>query len=201
MRAIRILVVQAEVVDISTDAPRGSDIFLVDTNVWFWTAYSKASLARGYRTNYDAYLKLALGAGARLYVCGLSQSELIHLIEKTERTLFNATLHPKDFRQNFPAERATVVSEASIAWGVVQNIAQIVDLHVDSTMTTRVLTRFQTCAMDGYDLISAEAMFEHGIPQIITDDGDFGCVAGVTLFTANQSVLRDATLQTKLLTR
>jgi len=35
--------VQAEVVDIRTDRPRATDIFLVDTNVWFWTTYAIAS--------------------------------------------------------------------------------------------------------------------------------------------------------------
>jgi predicted nucleic acid-binding protein len=195
------LIVHADVVDISNDAPNGADIFLVDTNVWFWTAYSKASLARGYRRNYDAYLKKALIASSRLYVSGLSQSELIHLIEKTERELFNAALYPKTFRQNYPTQRALVVSEASAAWGVVQNIAEIVDLRVNEQMTTKVLARFQTCAMDGYDLISAEAMFEHGIPQVITDDGDFACVPGITLFTANQAVLRDAAVQSKVVIR
>ncbi|WP_309740879.1 MULTISPECIES: hypothetical protein [unclassified Chamaesiphon] len=34
--------VQAEVVDILSDRPQQSDIFLVDTNVWVWQTYPNA---------------------------------------------------------------------------------------------------------------------------------------------------------------
>jgi hypothetical protein len=34
--------VQAEVIDIRTDRPQQSDIFLVDTNVWIWQTYPNA---------------------------------------------------------------------------------------------------------------------------------------------------------------
>jgi hypothetical protein len=56
------LTIQAEVVDIAGDSPVESDIFLVDTNVWFWTAYSRASLSSNYKVGYDIYLKQALAA-------------------------------------------------------------------------------------------------------------------------------------------
>ena len=35
--------VQAEVVNINVDTPRAEDVFMVDTNVWYWLTYSKAS--------------------------------------------------------------------------------------------------------------------------------------------------------------
>jgi hypothetical protein len=195
------LSVQADVIDISTDSPQASDIFLVDTNVWYWTAYSKASLSSYYRSDYDAYLKKALVAGAKLYVSGLSQSELMHSIERTERELFNPSIPAKEFRHNHAAQRTTVVTEVTTAWGVVKNIAEIIDLRVDAGMTQRVITRCHSCAMDGYDLISAEAMFQHAILQVLTDDGDFAVVGGVRLFTANRNVLTAARSQGRLLVR
>src|ERR1700733_6281352 len=141
------LIVRAEVVDISGDTPTGSDIYLVDTNVWFWTAYAKASVSSSYQSGYDAYLKKALGAGSRLYVSGLSQSELIHQIEETEREIFSVTVRRKEFRHNHPAQRASVVTEATAAWAVVQNIASTIDLRVDQGMTARVITRCHSGAM------------------------------------------------------
>jgi hypothetical protein len=39
------------------------------------------------------------------------------------------------------------------------------------------------------------------VTQLISDDGDFGCVAGLTLFTANARVLTAARSQGRLLTR
>ena len=38
------IVIRADVVDISKDTPRNNENFLVDTNVWYWMTYSKASL-------------------------------------------------------------------------------------------------------------------------------------------------------------
>jgi hypothetical protein len=35
--------IQANVIDITTDVPKASDKFLVDTNVWYWLTYPAAS--------------------------------------------------------------------------------------------------------------------------------------------------------------
>ena len=35
--------IQAEVVDITTDLPTSNDAFLVDTNIWYWMTYHRAS--------------------------------------------------------------------------------------------------------------------------------------------------------------
>src|ERR1700722_13816190 len=120
------LAVQADVIDISGDNPLASDIFLVDTNVWYWTAYSRASLSQSYRSDYDLYLKKALAVGSRLYVSGLCQSELMHSIEKTERLLFSTTISPKEFRHNHAPQRSAVVAEVASAWGVVRNVAEVI---------------------------------------------------------------------------
>jgi predicted nucleic acid-binding protein len=195
------VLIQADVVDIAADSPKPSDVFLVDTNVWFWTAYSKASITKSYRATYASYLTKALAAGSRLYVSGLSQAELIHVIEKAEMELFGKTKELKEFRYNFPAQRTMVVSEATTAWSVVQNMAVTVDVLVDDDMHKRTLARLSTCTMDAYDLISAEVMFEEGIPQVLTSDMDFASVPGITLFTANQRVLLAAQSDKKLLVR
>lgn len=87
--------VQAEVVDISADTPKTEDAFLVDTNVWYWLTYSRASQSARppayYQTsNYPNYTNAALGAGARIFQSGLSLAELTHLIEKAEREIYAA---------------------------------------------------------------------------------------------------------------
>lgn len=38
-------IVQADVIDITVDSPQKGDIFLVDTNVWYWLTYPPASLS------------------------------------------------------------------------------------------------------------------------------------------------------------
>lgn len=37
--------IQAQIVDIRKDSPRSEDIFLVDTNVWYWHAYTNANVS------------------------------------------------------------------------------------------------------------------------------------------------------------
>jgi hypothetical protein len=59
------------VVDIHSDTPSSSDIFLVDTNVWYWMTYQRASSGdqppKSYQTNqYPSYISQALSMGSRL---------------------------------------------------------------------------------------------------------------------------------------
>jgi hypothetical protein len=44
--------VQAEVVDIWSDAPKNNDIFLVDTNAWYWYTYTNASISSRSLSDY-----------------------------------------------------------------------------------------------------------------------------------------------------
>jgi hypothetical protein len=86
--------VQAEVVDIRSDSPKKEDIFLVDTNAWYWYTYTNASISsRPYQiTDYPSYLAKAISANSLLLYCGLSLAELAHNIEQVERKIFSSTL-------------------------------------------------------------------------------------------------------------
>lgn len=196
-------VVQAEVVNIRSDQPKKDDIFLVDTNVWYWLTYTKASTsANNYQiTYYPSYIAKAFSAQSLLLYCGLSLSELAHNIEQTEKQIFSSALKPKEYRHNYPAERANVIAEIQAAWSQVTSIAVSTDITVDEATTNSALTRFSTQPLDGYDLLILEAMDKAGIVQVITDDGDYVTVPGIRVFTANQNVLTAARNKSKLLTR
>lgn len=195
--------VKAEVVDIGSDLPQKDDIFLVDTNVWYWLTYTPASTsAKSYQINdYPAYLTKIISAQGLLLYCGLSLAELAHIIEKAEREIFSTTLKPKEYRHNKPTERANVVAEVIAAWGQVTSIAVSTDITIDETTTNASLTRFQTQLLDGYDLLILEAMDKAGVVQVITDDGDYVTVPGIKVFTANRNVITAARNQGKLITR
>ncbi len=201
--------VQAEVVDISADAPRAEDVFLVDTNVWYWLTYSRASQSARppayYQTsNYPNYTNAALGAGARIFQSGLSLAELTHLIEKAEREIYEATngqIGTKEYRHNLPAERAQVFAEVQAACGLVTTLAEPLTVTIDSPTATSALNRLQTEKVDGYDLFILESMRSHGVVQVITDDGDFATVPGIQVFTANRNVIQAARAQGRLITR
>lgn len=209
-------VVQAQVVDLRIDTPKPGESFLVDSNVWFWTTYPRATLGsrppRAYQLrDYPTYLRNALSVGANLHWCGLALSELSHRIEKVEHEIWNATEQaaarpgclPKEFRHNLPAERVRVAQEIEIAWKAVESLGSILPAPVliDAANTTQALAELRTSPLDGYDIFFLQATRTCGVMQIISDDGDLCCVTALTLFTSNNSVLGAAQAQGKLLVR
>lgn len=207
--------VQATVVDITADTPKAGDAFLVDTNVWYWLTYSRASQSArppaNYQTShYPNYTNTALGAGARIFQSGLSLAELTHLIEKAEYEIFaqaNPAIFPnpgkfdKNFRHDRIYERRQAVSEIEAAWAQVTSLAESLTINIDAPTATAALARLQTEKVDGYDLFILESMKCNGVVQVITDDGDFATVAGIQVFTANRNVIQAARIQGKLLKR
>lgn len=72
---------------------------------------------------------------------------------------------------------------------------------IDAPTTSAALNRIQTEKVDGYDLFILESMKNHGVVQVITDDGDFSTVPDIQVFTANRNVIRAARDQGKLVSR
>lgn len=101
--------VQADVIDIMTDSPQKGDIFLVDTNVWYWLTYPPASLSlTTYQSIYSNYITDTFTAGATLCCSGLSLAELAHIIEREEKKLSSysfSRINNKEYRHNYPSER------------------------------------------------------------------------------------------------
>ena len=204
-------IIQADIIDIKTDTPQQSDIFFVDTNVWFWQTYTNAGFgANSYQLsnypNYPNYINLALSNGATLTYSGLTLAELAHIIEKTEYDIYvksNGYLRIKEYRHNYPIERANVVTEVQLAWSQVKALAVPIELTVDDKITDAAITRFKTQAVDGYDLLLLEAISRAGTGQVkvITDDMDYSVVPDIQVFTSNNYVIQEATKQKKLLVR
>jgi hypothetical protein len=76
--------------NIQADNPQQGDIFLVDTNVWFWQTYTNAGFGTKASKfgNYLQYINQALLNGATLTYSGLILAELAHIIEKTEYEIY-----------------------------------------------------------------------------------------------------------------
>ena len=201
------LKVNASVVDISSDTPKPEDVFLVDTNVWYWMTYSRASTAgaKVYQIrSYPTYTNSALAANATIYQSGVSIAELSHIIEKSEREIFNKTnpvVSTKEYRHNFPVERASVCLEINSACMQVLALGESMDISIDSEVVKSALSHLKACSVDGYDLFLLEAMAARGVTQVITDDGDFATVPGITVFTANRNIVQAAKTQGKLIVR
>lgn len=70
---------QASVIDIKNDIPQKQDIFIVDTNVWFWETYNDAAFSIRSRDrykliDYSNYLIQAFENEATLAYSGLTHS-------------------------------------------------------------------------------------------------------------------------------
>lgn len=204
--------VQADVVDITGDTPLSTDAFWVDTNIWYWQTYSRASMRtsapRPYQLrDYPNYLQACLASSCSIYWIGLSLSELARQIEDGEKEIAESSgaipprTSSKTFRHDFPNERSGVVTEIENAWAAIETIATPLHLLVDQPLVTRALVGFRTSALDAYDQFCRLALQHHGITQILSDDGDFCTVPGITLFTSNRGVIAAASTQGKLVVR
>jgi predicted nucleic acid-binding protein len=201
-------VVRAVVVDIRGDAPRPSDRFLVDTNVWAWARYFRSAYsASGFIAQvgqYVPYFRSIAAAGAIRYRTGLTYAELARLIEANEHDGYSVgvgPLPPKDYRHNVHSERARVVAEIERVWGLVRVDSELLPLTLDDAATDAAQLRLGAACLDASDALMLGTMLASGVSQILTDDGDFCTVAGIEVFTANARVLSAAAAQGRLLVR
>lgn len=202
--------VRSEVINISSDNPVENDSFFVDTNVWYWLGYDRASLANSPPNTqavqaYSDYIKKARDNNAKLYWCGLQYAELSHLIEKVELEIYNSNLSnplfPKQFRHNYPRQRIRVIDHISSAWDVVESIGEPLLLNTDDPIMESVKNNIRRVELDGHDLFLVEAMCLHNVNKIITHDSDFVTVDGLEVYTINTSALNNARNARKLTTR
>jgi hypothetical protein len=205
------LVVQADVIDIRTDAPRKNDILLVDTNVWLWYSYPNSTTELNPErqeeiSSYLSYLTKAASIGATLAYSGLILVELASVIERIELKTFQKAFpktKPKEYRHNFPQERTNVVKLVESAWATVRDFAIPLDLTVNDGTTDAALQRFQEQSLDGYDLLHLEAIIQADAGQIkiMTDDCDYCTIPNIQLFTSNSNAIEAAHAQNKVVVR
>lgn len=203
------LTVRADIINIKDDRPRQSDIFLVDTNVWFWQTYTNAgTTAQQYQIrDYPNYLTQALTNSSTLSYSALTLAEIASVIERTELDIYNRSnrlhLRLKEYRHSYPRERANVAAEVQLAWEQVHALAISANLTINDEIAEAALSRFKTQAVDGYDLLILEAISRAGAGkvQVITDDMDYAVVPQIEVFTSNSRVIQAAAAQGKLLRR
>ena len=198
--------VQADVINIMNDFPQQGDIFLVDTNIWYWLTYPPASFSLDtsmHQSNYSNYITDTFTADATLCCSGLSLAELAHIIEREEKKLSSySSSRTKEYRHNYPSERATVVSQVTAAWNQVKSIFALqISVELNEDTVNDALIQFSNQCLDGYDLFILESMKQESINKIITDDGDYVTVSGIEVFTANPRVIAAAQSQGKLKNR
>ncbi|PJF36060.1 MAG: hypothetical protein CUN49_07400 [Candidatus Thermofonsia Clade 1 bacterium] len=200
---------RASVVSVRDDQPRSSDVFLLDTNVLYWTCYEKAlSLASQQEQDsrkaslYSAYVNRALSVGATLTKCIVSLAELAHVIERDEWEIFRRSepeIKLKDYRHQLD-KRREVVEQFQMAWLLAEGITDQRSLPV-VTDAHGLRETLQLAAIDSYDVFIYHAARSAQIRQILTDDADYGELPDVQIFTANSKLIDLARKQGKLIRR
>ena len=132
---------------------------------------------------------------SQLLRCNLILAELAHIIEDTEFKIFcdakgyNPDKYPrKEFRHNYPIERSNVTNEIENAWMQVQQFSDSFSLSIDDPTANIFITDLKSHRLDGYDLFYLDGIRKNCV-QILTDDGDFATIPGITVFTANHTVI------------
>lgn len=205
------LTIAADVIDISSDIPKLTDRFYVDTNAWFWQTYSRSGLLSSppryhQLTYYPTYLGLAITAKSMLFYSGYTLTELASIIERSELDIYSDTsgfdtTKTKEYRHNLPNERLNVVAEINLSWGIIKATGTFIESRVTEDFTSQIFNRLQTQLVDGYDAMILETLKRANQNQIISDDGDFATIAGLQVFTSNPNVIRLARQQGKLIVR
>ena len=85
----------------------------------------------------------------------------------------------------------------------IEAIGNSADVFINDKTTQSALARFQTQALDGYDLFLLEAVSQTRSKriQVLTDDMDYATVKGIQVFTSNGLTIQEARVQNKLLVR
>jgi hypothetical protein len=201
--------VRAAVIDIRTDTPQPTDRFLVDTNVWGWAYYPSSRYTPSgspvvQASDYSPYLQLTRVNGASRYRTVASLAELAHLIEQVEHTIYTAAVASvslKEYRHNVPAERVRVVRLIEQVWALITADSELLTATHDDALAATALARIASAPVDGYDVLLLEAMAAAGVTEVLSDDGDFCCVADIEVYTANQRALAAARAQGRLVVR
>ena len=87
------------------------------------------------------------------------------------------------------------------AWAQVEGMTELLDADVDAALIGEGLKRLTLSAVDPYDALMIEAALRAGVTQVLTDDGDFCTLSGITMFTANRGVIEAAKTSGKLVKR
>lgn len=171
--------------------------FFLDTNVLYWYVYprygiTKKSIQYQAQPYYDFVDKL-VADGNPILTSVYNISELLNVIEKNEFDIFS-TLNPeahynlKDYRKD-KNERKKLKKILETTMNNVANTCSVLDFNFTYGSLTKFAKTLIEHRCDPFDFIILENCIKTAHSNIITDDNDFSTIDGITLFTANETIL------------
>lgn len=175
--------------------------FFLDTNVLYWYVYPRCGIETEFHiqlqaTPYYDFIDSLVAAGNPLYTSVYNITELLHVIEKREYELYQAT-HPeakwsiKDLRR-LPDQRAQLKMNLSTAMSNVKNICRILDFNFTYSILEHFISELQDHHCDTFDYAILKNCISDGRLNVISDDSDFTSMDQICLFTANATALNNA---------
>lgn len=170
------------------------DIFALDTNVLYWTHYSKASdpnlRVHPYQvTKYPNFVEKLLENGNTLVTTIFNITELIHVVENSEFKIYKAInttrIKKKDFR-NIEEERIKYKNEIeTILLQINSSYAgQIKVIDLKENDINNFVENITNNSCDVFDYVVIEHLKDMGINNFITDDKDFKSIDGINVYFA-----------------
>lgn len=194
---------QANIVDINDLDIKNIDKtekFALDTNILYWTHYSNASNPNlkvlPYQvTQYPNFIEELLENGNTLVTTVLNITELIHIVENSERKIYNAVnnlkIKKKEYRaicterKKYQNEVKTILSQLKETYG-----EQIRVIDISEEKINEFVSQMHEGHCDVFDYIILNKLKEEGITNLISDDKDFTEESGIVLYTTYASVLQ-----------
>ena len=138
-----------------------------------------------------------------LYYCSITLSEVLHVVEKSEKNLFcsNNSLSDislKTFREKYLADWQKYCDEVNNI--IVPMLKQFNEIttKVDSSINDSMLKQITSNRVDAYDCYMVATWKQTHRQKIITDDKDIARFNDIEVYTANESLLELAKTHRKL---
>ncbi|WP_303815405.1 hypothetical protein [Selenomonas ruminantium] len=161
-----------------------NETFFVDTNVLCAVHFHTSSWSNNKVNAYSSFLSSLLLKNITLYVSSLSLQEFYHLIEKTERKIYeanNGSISKKDFRRN-KVERARIANELQLIHKQIAGQYTLIDDVIDVDDVCNFVNQYTSHAYDPVDF----AIVNHhasNCSNFITDDSDFKLDSNITVYS------------------
>lgn len=185
----------ANCINIGSFEPAVDEVYFVDANVWYWFSgggVSGVSCSNYQLKAYPRFIDKILRNRARLKHTSLTFSEIANIIEREECKRFNedhgTQLGRKELRK-LEGFRDIVIAEVESAWAQIEGVSECIVVDIGERCAASAKSFFVNYPLDSYDAMYMALVRQQAIVRVISDDGDFSSVDGISLFTANRAAL------------
>lgn len=197
-----------KVIDISSYKPNRNEWIFVDTNILLLTYYAKydkcscTKLLKN-KDKYDTFLKITRNRGARLLTTRLNVTEFLHRILVNEIwDLFRIKIDDKGklalLRNSNDSRKETIKDSINDYLTAIEGSFEIVDSLVNKAAADKCVVNSENLVGTS-DTLIVKAMHDSNHQRILTDDQDYVCIQGVTVLTANNTIIDNADEEKRLI--